>query len=64
MDGDGLITNADLFNAVPLMCGNNLSQHQLQELVDRTMRDADRDGDGRLSLQEFERALGKVELGL
>lgn len=64
MDGDGLISNGDLFNAVSLMCGNNLSRHQLQQLVDRTMRDADQDGDGRLSFEEFERALGKVELGL
>ncbi len=35
------------------MVGTNLSPNQLQQLVDRTIRQGDRDGDGKLNFEEF-----------
>jgi serine/threonine-protein phosphatase 2B regulatory subunit len=33
--------------------GNNLKDQQLQQIVDKTIMEADRDGDGKLSFEEF-----------
>ena len=35
------------------MVGNNLTEKQLQEIVDKTILYADKDGDGKISFQEF-----------
>ena len=35
------------------MVGNNLSEKQLQEIVDKTILYADKDGDGKISYDEF-----------
>ena len=35
------------------MVGNNLTDKQLQEIVDKTILYADKDGDGKISFQEF-----------
>ena len=35
------------------MVGNNLSDKQLQEIVDKTILYADKDGDGKISFEEF-----------
>ncbi len=35
------------------MVGNNLSEKQLQEIVDKTILYADKDGDGKISYVEF-----------
>jgi serine/threonine-protein phosphatase 2B regulatory subunit len=35
------------------MTGQTLKSHQLQQIVDKTIRDADKDHDGRLSFEEF-----------
>jgi Ca2+-binding EF-hand superfamily protein len=37
VDGDGFISNADLYKVLKAMVGNNLSDTQLQQLVDRTI---------------------------
>lgn len=36
------------------MTGDHLSDIQLQQIVDRTIRDADIDGDGKISFDEFQ----------
>ena len=59
---DGFISNGDLFKILKLMTNEDLADEQLQQLVDRTMRDADIDGDGLLSFPEFKRAVSKVKL--
>jgi len=46
---DGFVSNSDLFHVVKMMAGDTLSSYQLQQLVDRTMRDCDKKGDGKLS---------------
>ncbi len=35
------------------MVGNNLAEKQLQEIVDKTILYSDKDGDGKISYEEF-----------
>lgn len=53
LDQDGYISNGELFVALRLMTGEHLKPVQLQQIVDKTIRDADLDGDGRISFDEF-----------
>jgi len=53
LDGDGFISNGELFSVLKMMVGNNLNDIQLQQLVDRTVIKADEDFDGKLSYDEF-----------
>ncbi|KAL8437068.1 hypothetical protein ACSSS7_001225 [Eimeria intestinalis] len=69
---DGHISNGELFAVMKMMVGNNLNDQQLQQLVDRTILQADKDGDGMISFEEFrevrrhnystERALTSISL--
>ena len=52
-DNDGVISNGDLFKVLKMMVGNNLSDVQLQQLVDRTIIKADKNCDGVISFDEF-----------
>ena len=36
-----------------MMVGNNLKETQLQQIVDKTILFADKDGDGKVGVQEF-----------
>ena len=36
-----------------MMVGNNLKEVQLQQIVDKTILQFDKDGDGKISFQEF-----------
>ncbi|KAF8897158.1 calcium-dependent protein serine/threonine phosphatase [Infundibulicybe gibba] len=53
IDRDGYISNGELFIVMKMMVGANLRDEQLQQIVDKTMLQADRDGDGKLNLEEF-----------
>lgn len=53
LDQDGYISNGELFIVIRMMTGDHLKPTQLQQIVDKTIRDADMDGDGRLSFEEF-----------
>ncbi|TRY81604.1 hypothetical protein DNTS_031000 [Danionella cerebrum] len=53
MDKDGYISNGELFQVLKMMVGSNLKDTQLQQIVDKTIINADRDGDGRISFEEF-----------
>jgi serine/threonine-protein phosphatase 2B regulatory subunit len=53
MDRDGYISNGELFLVLKMMVGNNLKDGQLQQIVDKTIMEADKDGDGKLSFEEF-----------
>jgi serine/threonine-protein phosphatase 2B regulatory subunit len=58
LDKDGYITNAELFRVLKMMVGNNLSDKQLQQVVDKTIIYSDKDGDQRISFKEFCDAIG------
>ena len=53
INGDGFISNGELFTVLKMMVGNNLNDVQLQQLVDRTIIKADEDYDGKISFEEF-----------
>ncbi|KAF8514805.1 calcium/calmodulin-dependent protein phosphatase [Hysterangium stoloniferum] len=53
MDRDNYISNGELFLVLKMMVGNNLKDQQLQQIVDKTIMEADKDGDGKLSFEEF-----------
>ena len=41
------------------MVGNNLSDVQLQQIIDKSILEADKDGDGLISFEEFSAMIGK-----
>lgn len=53
MNNDGFITNGDLFTTLKVLVGDNLNSIQIQQIVDRTIIQADKDGDGKISFEEF-----------
>ena len=53
IDRDGYISNGELFQVLKMMVGNNLKDGQLQQIVDKTVIYSDKDGDGRISYDEF-----------
>merc|ERR1712189_4882 len=68
MDNDGYITTEDLYQVLKLMVGSNhlhkfcrcnLKDDQLQQLVNRTIRSADVNQDGKISFEEFCKIVGK-----
>ncbi|KAJ6232213.1 protein phosphatase 3 regulatory subunit b alpha isoform type 1 [Anaeramoeba flamelloides] len=53
LNGDGFISNGDLFLVLKSMVGENLKDIQLQQIVDKTIAKFDKDEDGKLSYDEF-----------
>ena len=44
IDNDGYISNGELFQVLKMMVGSNLKDTQLQQIVDKTILFADKDG--------------------
>ena len=63
IEGDGFISNGELFKVLKMMVGNNLTDVQLQQLVDRTIIRADEDFDGKISYEEFCKMIRDLEIG-
>eukprot|EP00012_Vannella_robusta_P005768 CAMPEP_0206206962 /NCGR_PEP_ID=MMETSP0166-20121206/15299_1 /ASSEMBLY_ACC=CAM_ASM_000260 /TAXON_ID=95228 /ORGANISM="Vannella robusta, Strain DIVA3 518/3/11/1/6" /LENGTH=176 /DNA_ID=CAMNT_0053627615 /DNA_START=39 /DNA_END=570 /DNA_ORIENTATION=- len=61
IDRDGFISNGELFMVLKKMVGNNLTNEQLQQIVDKTIMEADKDGDGKISFDEFVQMLADRE---
>ena len=53
IDRDGFISNGELFIVLKMMVGSNLKDVQLQQIVDKTIMEADKDHDGKISFEEF-----------
>jgi len=62
VDRDGYISNGELFLVLKMMVGNNLKDSQLQQIVDKTILEADVDGDGKLSFAEFATVVAKTDI--
>ena len=60
IDGDGFISNDELYKVLKMMVGKNLKDKQLAEIVNRTMQYADKDEDGRISFDEFCSIVGRM----
>jgi serine/threonine-protein phosphatase 2B regulatory subunit len=52
-NGDGFISNGDLYRTLELLVGDNMENIQIQQVVDRTILLADKDFDGKISYDEF-----------
>lgn len=57
IDRDGYIGNGELFIVMKMMVGKNLQDDELQQIVDKTIMEADQDGDGMLDFEEFRNAV-------
>ncbi len=53
LNGDGFISNGDLFKCLKMLVGDNLTDIQIQQLADKTLIAADKDMDGKISYDEF-----------
>ena len=63
IDGDGKISNRDLFRTLQVMVGSNLTDVQLQQIVDKTFIETDTDRDGFISFAEFEKTVTGSDYG-
>lgn len=61
-DGDGFVSSEDLRRVIRVMA-DSLAEKQLRELVGRTIRDHDVDGDGVLDFGEFKTAIRNIHIG-
>ena len=62
MDRDGYISNGELFLVLKMMVGNNLKDQQLQQIVDKTIMEADQNGDGKLDFEEFQAMVANTDV--
>jgi len=61
IDGDGFISNGELFQVLKMMVGNNLTDIQLQQIVDKTILEGDDDKDGKISYEEFKKMITNID---
>ncbi|KAK4044829.1 hypothetical protein C8A01DRAFT_31015 [Parachaetomium inaequale] len=64
IDRDGYISNGELFIVLKMMVGNNLKDQQLQQIVDKTIMEADLDGDGKISFDEFQKVVENTDVSM
>lgn len=64
IDRDGFISNGELFIVLKMMVGNNLKDVQLQQIVDKTIMEADKDRDGKISFEEFTDMVENTDVSL
>ncbi|CAK7204151.1 Calcineurin subunit B [Sporothrix curviconia] len=64
IDRDGYISNGELFVVLKMMVGNNLKDQQLQQIVDKTIMEADLDQDGKISFEEFTKMVENTDVSI
>ena len=64
IDRDGYISNGELFIVLKMMVGSNLKDMQLQQIVDKTIMEADQDGDGMISFDEFKAMVENTDVSM
>lgn len=64
IDRDGFISNGELFIVLKMMVGSNLKDQQLQQIVDKTIMEADLDGDGKISFEEFSKVVETTDVSM
>jgi len=62
INDDGFITQEELFSVLKLMVGKNLTDDQLQVIARSTLQRADKDKDGKISLDEFSRVFENSDI--
>ncbi len=64
IDRDGYISNGELFIVLKMMVGSNLKDQQLQQIVDKTIMEADLDHDGKISFAEFQKMVENTDVSM
>jgi serine/threonine-protein phosphatase 2B regulatory subunit len=64
IDRDGYISNGELFIVLKMMVGSNLKDQQLQQIVDKTIMEADLDNDGKISFEEFTKMVDNMDVSM
>ncbi len=64
IDRDGFISNGELFIVLKMMVGSNLKDQQLQQIVDKTIMEADLDKDGKISFEEFTKMVENTDVSM
>ncbi|MCJ1320185.1 Calcineurin subunit B [Xylographa vitiligo] len=64
IDRDGYISNGELFIVLKMMVGSNLKDMQLQQIVDKTIMEADKDRDGKISFEEFTKMVENTDVSM
>ncbi|XP_059475268.1 calcineurin B homologous protein 1 [Neocloeon triangulifer] len=62
LDGDGKISRDELLAILQMMVGSNISEEQLTSIAERTIFEADQDGDQMISFAEFCNALERTDV--
>ncbi|XP_013414584.1 calcineurin B homologous protein 1 [Lingula anatina] len=62
LDGDDKISREELLAVLHMMVGANISEEQLGSIADRTIAEADQDGDSMISFEEFAKAMERVDV--
>ncbi|XP_051900385.1 calcineurin B homologous protein 2 [Pristis pectinata] len=61
-DKDGKISRDELYQVLFMMMEAEVTEDQLDSIIDRTIQEADQDGDGAISFEEFRKSLENVNL--
>src|SRR3954466_13980664 len=62
IDRDGFISNGELFIVLKMMVGMEPKDQQLQQIVDKTIMEADLDKDGKIRFQEFSKMVQNTDV--
>ncbi|XP_025416551.1 calcineurin B homologous protein 1 [Sipha flava] len=62
IDNDGLISKDELLVILHMMVGANISEEQLSIIADKTISEADINGDGLISFEEFSKTFEKSDI--
>eukprot|EP01113_Clastostelium_recurvatum_P022530 TRINITY_DN2691_c0_g1_i1.p1 TRINITY_DN2691_c0_g1~~TRINITY_DN2691_c0_g1_i1.p1 ORF type:complete len:198 (-),score=40.07 TRINITY_DN2691_c0_g1_i1:46-639(-) len=62
LNGDGMISRDELQKVLRMMVGNILTDEHVDAAVEGTMLEADPEGKGHITFQDFERTLGKTDI--
>lgn len=62
LDDDESISRDELLNILHMMVGANISQDQLLSIAERTIMEADQGGQGKISFDDFCKALERCDV--
>lgn len=62
LDSDDKISRDELLAVLHMMVGDNISEEQLNSIADRTITEADTDGDFMISFDEFAKVMDRVDV--
>ena len=60
INGDGFVTQEEMLVIFKSLVGKSLSTAQLQQIVEKTIKDLDVDHDGRLCFSEFQKVINPL----